>query len=72
MSTVTIEAQVENGQIRLPEILHLRDKTKVWVIIPNVESPPLQAASPRLRNPEEAALFVKNVTEEPATCSPEL
>jgi hypothetical protein len=67
MGVTTIEAVVENGQIRLPAAIHLPERTKVYVIIPDIE---VQAVayigSPRLVHPEQAADFAKEVLEEPA------
>ncbi len=67
MGVTTIEAVVENGQIRLPAAIHLPERTKVYVIIPDVE---VQAVayigSPRLVHPEQAADFAKEVLEEPS------
>ena len=34
------EATVENGQIKLPEKVHLPDQTKVFVVVPETESEP--------------------------------
>jgi hypothetical protein len=37
MRTVTYEATVENGQIKLPGTVHLPEHTKVFVVVPGVE-----------------------------------
>ena len=37
MKSTTYEAVVENGQIRLPQAVHLPDKTKVFVVVPASE-----------------------------------
>ena len=67
MGVTTIEGVVENGQIRLPASVRLPERTKVYVIIPDVE---VQAVayigSPRLVHPEQAADFAKEVLEEPS------
>jgi len=34
----TFEATVENGQIKLPETVHLPDHTKVFVVVPETEA----------------------------------
>lgn len=34
MKTTTYEVTVENGQIRLPDTVHLPDHTKVFVVVP--------------------------------------
>jgi hypothetical protein len=67
MGVTTVEGVVENGQIRLPAAIRLPERTKVYVIIPDVE---VQAVtyigSPRLVHPEQAIDFAKEVIEEPA------
>jgi hypothetical protein len=67
MGVTTIEGVVENGQIRLSATVHLPERTKVYVLIPDVE---VQAAayigSPRLVHPEQAVDFAKEVLEEPS------
>jgi hypothetical protein len=67
MGVTTVEGVVENGQIRLPATVRLPERTKVYVIIPDIE---VQAVayigSPRLVNPEQAADFQKEVLEEPS------
>ena len=65
MPISTFEGIVENGQIRLREKVTLPDKTRVYVIIPDLEAEALKArvCSPRLLHPEEAGDFVKQVTE---------
>ena len=37
MKTATYEGTVENGQIKLPETVHLPDHTKVLVVVPLTE-----------------------------------
>lgn len=37
MSVATFEGVVENGQIRLKTDIHLPDKTKVYVIVPETQ-----------------------------------
>jgi hypothetical protein len=67
MGVTTVEGVVENGQIRLPATVRLPERTKVYVVIPDVE---VQAVayigSPRLVHPEQAADFQKEVLEEPS------
>jgi hypothetical protein len=67
MGVTTVEGVVENGQIRLPATVRLPERTKVYVIIPDVD---VQAVayigSPRLVHPEQAADFQKEVLEEPS------
>jgi hypothetical protein len=65
MSVTTIEAVVENGQIRLPSSVRLPERAKVYVLIPDVEvSPTSYVGSPRLAHPEQIADFQKAVIEE--------
>jgi len=65
MSVTTIEAVVENGQIRLPSSVRLPEKAKVYVLIPDVRMPAASyVGSPRLAYPEQAADFQKEVVEE--------
>ena len=66
MGATTIEGVVENGQIRLPAAVRLPERTKVYVVIPDVEVQPVAyIGSPRLVHPEQAADFQKEVIEEP-------
>jgi hypothetical protein len=66
MGVTTIEGVVENGQIRLPAAIRLPERTKVYVVIPDVEVQPIAyIGSPRLVHPEQAADFTKEVIEEP-------
>ncbi|MEP7342097.1 MAG: hypothetical protein ABI977_30480 [Acidobacteriota bacterium] len=68
MRVATYEAVIENGQVRLPIEIHLPEKAKVYVVVPDV--PDLDArhvariASPRLAHPGQAAYFEKEVVEE--------
>lgn len=67
MGATTIEGIVENGQIRLPVTVRLPERTKVYVVIPDVEvQPVVYIGSPRLVHPEQAADFQKEVIEEPS------
>ena len=62
MSVSAVEGTVENGQIQLPPDVHLPDKTKVIIVIPDpVIGHTPQILSPRLTHPEDAAYFVKEV-----------
>ena len=67
MRVATFEGIVENGQIRLPATVRLPERTKVYVVIPDVEVQPVAyIGSPRLVHPEQAADFQKEVFEEPS------
>ena len=64
MKVTTFQGVVENGQIRLRDNVVLPEHTKVYVVIPDVETvPPAHVYSPRLVHPEQAADFVKQVIE---------
>ncbi len=64
MPVLTFEGVVENGQIRLPADVMVREHTKVYVVIPDSEGPrPSTVYSPRLRSPAQAADFVKEIVE---------
>lgn len=66
MRVTTFEGIVENGQIRLPAAVRLPERTKVYVVIPDVEVQTVAyIGSPRLAHPEQAADFEKKVIEEP-------
>ena len=70
MSVTTIEAIVENGQIRLPASVRLPEKAKVYVLIPDVSAPSVSyVGSPRLVHPEQAADFRKEVVKEDSDAS---
>jgi hypothetical protein len=65
MGIATFEAVVENGQIRLPVDVRLPEKSRVYVIAPDVElKPTAVVASPRLAHPEQAKDFQMEVVEE--------
>lgn len=62
MKVVTYEATVENGQVKLPETVHLPEHARVYVVVPGVEeAPQFHIRSPRLARPEQASEFVKEV-----------
>jgi hypothetical protein len=67
MAILTLEGTVENGQIRLRDDVALPEHTKVYVVIPALESgPQAHIRSPRLAHPEQAAYFAKEMIEVPA------
>jgi len=64
MAILTVEGIVENGQIRLPNNVTLPEHTKVYVVIPDVETTPqARVYSPRLVHPAQAADFTKQIIE---------
>ena len=65
MGVTTFEGIVEKGQIRLPAAVRLPERTKVYVVIPDIEVQGVTyIGSPRLVHPEQAADFKKEVVEE--------
>ena len=64
MPILRFEGIVENGQIRLCDNVTLPEHTKVYVVIPDVETAPqAHVYSPRLAHPEQAADFAKQIIE---------
>jgi hypothetical protein len=64
MSVMTLEAIVEDGQIRLPSNVRLPSRTKVYVVIPGLDvERVVRIASPRPARPEQAADFALEVIE---------
>ncbi len=62
MKLVTYEGIIENGQVQLPENISLPEKTKVYVIVPEVQPQAVpHLRSPRLKYPEQATDFEKKV-----------
>jgi hypothetical protein len=45
MKTTTYEGTVENGQIKLPDTVHLPDHTKVFVVVPDMKAEPFTVAT---------------------------
>ncbi len=67
MSIVTLEGVVEQGQIKLTSNIQLPEKTKVYVIVPGLESGPIgRVVSPRLVQRDQAKDFKIQVIEEPS------
>jgi hypothetical protein len=65
MKVTTFEGIIENGQIRLPANVRLPEKTKVYVVVPDIETLSIAyVGSPRLAHPEQARDFEKQVIEE--------
>ncbi len=64
MSARTFEGVVENGQIKLNSPVNLPDRTKVYVVVPDVEvEQTARLYSPRLAHPEQASDFVMEIVE---------
>ena len=67
MSILTIEAKVENGQIRLPDGVKLPEHARVFVVVPDIEiTRETRVLSPSLVHPEQAADFTLEVFEDPS------
>ena len=65
MKVTTFEGIVENGQVRLPADVHLPEKAKVYVVVPDMEARQIAyIASPRLAHPEQAKDFQMQVIKE--------
>jgi hypothetical protein len=65
MKVSAFEGVVEHGQIRLPDGVRLPEKTKVYIVVPDVEVQPVAyIGSPRLAHPEQLVDFKKEVVEE--------
>jgi hypothetical protein len=70
MSVVTFEGVVDKGQIRLKSQVLLPERTRVYVIIPDVQIEQIAYIfSPRLAHPEQAADFKMEIVEEPSDAS---
>jgi hypothetical protein len=70
MKVTTFEGIIENGQVRLPASVHLPEKAKVYVVVPDVEVQPVAyVGSPRLANPQQIADFKKEMFEETSDAS---
>ena len=61
----TYEGIVENGHVTLPPDADIPEKTRVYVLVPDVETKrPLYIASPRLVHPEQAKDFEMEIIED--------
>ena len=61
----TYEGIVENGHVTLPLNADIPEKTRVFVVVPDVETQlPPRIASPRLVHPEQAKDFELQVIED--------
>lgn len=70
MRVTTFEGIIENGQVKLPASVHLPERTRVYVVVPDVETQSVaHIGSPRLVHPEQARDFEKQVLEETGDAS---
>jgi len=61
----TYEGVVENGHVTLPPNADIPEKTRVYVLVPDVETQRTpRIASPRLVHPEQAKEFEMQVIED--------
>ncbi len=61
----TYEGVVENGHVTLPPNADIPEKTRVYVLVPDVETQRTpRIASPRLVHPEQAKDFEMQVIED--------
>lgn len=61
----TYEGVVENGHVTLPPNADIPERTRVYVLVPDVETQEtLYIASPRLVHPEQAKDFEMQVIED--------
>ena len=66
----TYEGIVENGHVTLPPNADIPDKTRVYVLVPDVESQRTpRIASPRLVHPEQAKDFELQIVEDTTDAS---
>ena len=66
VSVATFEGVVDHGQIRLKTNIRLPEKTKVYVVVPDIQIEQVaRIFSPRLAHPEQAADFKMEIVEEP-------
>jgi len=67
MGVVTFEGIVDQGQIRLKTNVRLPEKTKVYVVVPDMQVEQIaRIFSPRLAHPEQAVDFWMEIGEEPS------
>ncbi len=70
MGIVTYEGIVEHGQIRLKTNVRLPEKTKVYIIVPDMQIERIvHIASPRLAHAEQAVDFKLQIVEESSNAS---
>lgn len=65
MKEVTYECVVENHCVRLPPEADIPEQSKVYVVVPDLDTPrTVHIYSPQLSDPSQAALFELEVSEE--------
>lgn len=65
MSVMALEGIIENGQIRLLNAFDLPEKTRVYIIVPDIQinQKKVHIYSPRLVHPEQAKYFEPEAVE---------
>ncbi|HEV7374703.1 MAG TPA: antitoxin AF2212-like protein [Pyrinomonadaceae bacterium] len=70
MGVLTIEGIIDNGQIKLASDVKLPERTKVFVIVPDMQIEQIvHHFSPRLKNSDQAAEFEMEIVQEPSDAS---
>jgi hypothetical protein len=75
MSVIALEGIVEGeGLIRITTAVNLPQRTKVYILVPDVplqvgEGKPAYVYSPRLAHPERASHYIMEIIEEPKDAS---
>ncbi len=65
MNVATFEGVVKQGKIHLKSRIHLPDKIKVYVVVPDFRiEQSVHIFTPRLTHPEQAADFKMEIIEE--------
>ncbi len=65
MTIKTYEGIVEKGKIRLRPGIHLPEKTKVYVVVPDMQvEKAARVLTPRLAHPEQATDFALEISED--------
>ena len=61
----TYEGIMKNGRVKLPPGAQIPNETRVYVVVPELETIPLPyVASPKLANPEQAQDFEKRIVDD--------
>jgi len=63
MAVAAFEGLVDKGKIRLKTNIRLPERTRVYVVVPDLEIKQVRIVSPRLVHPEQAADFKKEMIE---------
>jgi len=63
MAVAAFECLVDKGKIRLKTNIRLPERTRVYVVVPDLEIKQVRIVSPRLVHPEQAADFKKEMIE---------